>query len=362
MFKERAIEIYDDDLTQMVQVADGHISIGPIIGLPCLVEKLGAKIEPILAELGLRADLFSHAENTMSYESVGRLAAVCAERTHCPHFGLLAAEKVGPEDLGLIGQLMTCAPDVQSALRGMILNLHLLDKGSVPTLIVHEDVAILGYALFHSGLIGAEHIQDFSLAMGCNEMRVLCGPQWVPTKVLLAHRPPEDRRPYTRFFGAPVEFDADRNALVFPATWLDSRVAGTDPALRSKLLKTMAALAQRQDDIVGAARRAVHTLILQGGCTVADVAESCAMGQRTLNRRLAERGTSIAWLMTDVRMQIAQQLLSQTRMPLAEIAATLNYADSSAFTRAFRKVASEAPSTWRQNELAAPHERTPVHG
>jgi AraC-like DNA-binding protein len=50
-----------------------------------------------------------------------------------------------------------------------------------------------------------------------------------------------------------------------------------------------------------------------------------------------------------VRYEIARQLLEGTRLPLAEIAATLGYSDPSAFTRAFRRWSGHAPAAWRAN-------------
>jgi len=69
--------------------------------------------------------------------------------------------------------------------------------------------------------------------------------------------------------------------------------------------------------------------------------------KRTLNRRLAENDTSFARVLAEVRFQIARQLLADTDLPLVDIAATLNYTDTSTFSRAFRAWAQMPPSKWR---------------
>jgi AraC-like DNA-binding protein len=72
------------------------------------------------------------------------------------------------------------------------------------------------------------------------------------------------------------------------------------------------------------------------------------MHKRTLNRRLVEQGTTIAAILSEVRFQLARQLLSNTALPFVEIATALNYADASTFSRAFRGWAGTSPSAWRE--------------
>ncbi|MGD8965705.1 MAG: AraC family transcriptional regulator [Gammaproteobacteria bacterium] len=45
---------------------------------------------------------------------------------------------------------------------------------------------------------------------------------------------------------------------------------------------------------------------------------------------------------------MARELLANTKLPLARIAAALNYADTSAFIRAFRQWSGIPPAAWRR--------------
>jgi len=71
------------------------------------------------------------------------------------------------------------------------------------------------------------------------------------------------------------------------------------------------------------------------------------MHRRTLNRRLAEQGTTIAKVLHEARLQ----LLSETDLPFVEIAATQNYTDASTFTRAFRAWSGTTPTLWRAGKI-----------
>jgi AraC-like DNA-binding protein len=76
------------------------------------------------------------------------------------------------------------------------------------------------------------------------------------------------------------------------------------------------------------------------------------MHRRTLNRRLATYGTSVPKLLGDARFGVAKQLLADTSLSMADIAATLGYSDPSTFTRTFRRWSCMAPSDWRQSRAA----------
>ena len=71
------------------------------------------------------------------------------------------------------------------------------------------------------------------------------------------------------------------------------------------------------------------------------------MHRRTLNRRLKAQNYTFHELVNEVRYEIARQLLEDTRMPMSQIAVTLDYSDASAFTRAFRRWSGTTPAAWR---------------
>jgi AraC-like DNA-binding protein len=68
-----------------------------------------------------------------------------------------------------------------------------------------------------------------------------------------------------------------------------------------------------------------------------------------LRRRLADEGYSFQEAKNLARRKRAQYLLSQTRMPLSEIAFELGYSELSAFSRAFRGWVGVTPQNYREN-------------
>ncbi len=94
-------------------------------------------------------------------------------------------------------------------------------------------------------------------------------------------------------------------------------------------------------------RRVLRTLLHTGGATETRLAHLFAMHRRTVNRRLQAEGTTFRRLVDDVRFDVARYLLESSTLSVTEIAGKLNYADASAFTRAFRRWSRTTPARWR---------------
>jgi AraC-like DNA-binding protein len=93
--------------------------------------------------------------------------------------------------------------------------------------------------------------------------------------------------------------------------------------------------------------RVLHQLLLSGHGTAEAVARQFGISQRTLRRRLDAEGKSFQALVNRTRHELACQLLRNTQMPVTHIAAALQYADTNAFSRAFRQWAGCTPTAWR---------------
>ena len=68
--------------------------------------------------------------------------------------------------------------------------------------------------------------------------------------VLLPHRTPQDLVPFRRFFRAPLGFNADQCAVVFPTHWLDHRIPGADALLYRHLEKEAAGLHELREAVI----------------------------------------------------------------------------------------------------------------
>jgi len=332
---------------------DGVVRVGPLMSVAAVVRELGRDPEPLFRSAGFAIAQFDDADARVPYLAASRLVALCTEATACEHFGLLVGERAGPSTLGVAGFMLRAAPDVRTALRDLVRHLDLHDDGGVPFFETAGEVSLLGYSIQQPSAEASAQIYDLSMAIGCNIMRALCGEAWRANEVLFARRRPGNLRPYERFFQAPLRFDAERSAVVFATRWLEHRPASADPLLHRHLENEANALHARQDaHVAHELRRQLHRLLSTRKTSIASVARQLGMHERTLNRRLRAEGTTFQREYEEVRYTVALQMLSESHMTLAQIAAALDYADASAFNRAFKRWSGVTPAQWRAEKVS----------
>ena len=191
---------------------------------------------------------------------------------------------------------------------------------------------MLGYAIYQKNVVSTDQIYD-----GVNGNRFQPHESAVRAQMAAVRSPVLPCR--TRgsgalptFFKVPLRFDAEHTALVFPTTWLDRLMHGVNPQLRRILESEIEALDLLSDGnfvqpvASGPAEPDRRGMSFRGSRQLCIL----AMHRRTLNRRLNALGITFKQLLDETRFEIAQQLLRDTRMPMVDIAVTLNYADTSA--------------------------------
>jgi AraC-like DNA-binding protein len=279
---------------------------------------------------------------------LGRLYTLCVARTGCPHLGLLVGRRASILSLGLVGRLMRHSHTIGDAVRALVSNLSVEDRAVVPSLIVSDGTALLTYATYQAESRSVEQILDAAVAVTVNILRTLCGSNWQPGEVLVPRTAPADQGLYRHHFRAPVRFSQESATIVFPARDLDLPIAGADPMLRAMLEEKIQQLICTQgSDFSDEIRRLLRTRLTSQHCSAANIADLLVMHRRTLSRHLKSSGMGYREITNEIRFEIARQLLQDTTVPLAQIAAALGYSEASAFTRAFRRWSGRTPTAWR---------------
>lgn len=325
---------------------EGRQRVGALAELPQVLRDLGEDPQAVVSRAGIDPVRLRNPENSLSFDEFGRLIETCADATHCEHLGLLIGQRSGSNSLGLVGRLMQNAPTLGQAMLDLCTNQQRYVRGAVIYLMVQEETAFWGYAVYHPNARAIAHIGDAALAIGFNILKELVGA--APEAILTSRRLPRDLAPYRRVFGLLPSFDAEQHALIFPANLLSRPIQNADLALRQTLEKSVASYwAIEQPNVSQQVVRYVRARMMFGGTTRAGVAAYLSMHERALNRRLLAEGATFRGLLGEARFEVARQLLAGTRIDITQIALVLGYADVSAFSHAFQRWAGAAPSAWR---------------
>jgi hypothetical protein len=190
-----------------------------------MLQEMGIEPAGVLSAAGLNGAALGAVENRIPYVAMGKLLNECATRTGCPHFGLLAGQRMRLSHLGLPGELVRYSETLGAAIRTFVVYHHLNSGGMTTFMLEQHGIVTLGSAIYHKGVEFTDHIYDAVIAMTCSVMRELCGARWAPEKVLFSRARPADVGAYRRFFQAPCRFDSEQTAMLFPARLLARPIA-----------------------------------------------------------------------------------------------------------------------------------------
>lgn len=112
-------------------------------------------------------------------------------------------------------------------------------------------------------------------------------------------------------------------------------------------------LAVRQSmpvDFKTSVEQLILSLSIDGYPSIHTAADAAGMSSRSLQRRLGEAGVTYSGLIAASRLRLARVWLSESDMPIAEIAATLGYTEASNFARAFRRQTGISPAAYRHSQ------------
>jgi AraC-like DNA-binding protein len=168
--------------------------------------------------------------------------------------------------------------------------------------------------------------------------------------VTFAHEP-DDVSEYAAVLQCSIRTCGSWNGWALPKEASQLPLRRRDPALgrwlerqATRLLATL----PTGDDITSEVRHALATQVTSGATNIEPVARRLATTRRTLQRRLAETGTSFEAIRDDVRRRAAEMYLADRTLSVTDIAYLLGYAEPTSFHRAFKRWHGTTPEAFRE--------------
>lgn len=335
-------------------MAPARVRAAAAQGLLEAVAAAGGSPERVAAEAGLGLSDLSEPDRFVPLAKLAVLFNAAARESGDDGLGL----RVGAAyDLGALGALSYAvfhAATLGTALHNLERYIHSHLQGARVALSVEGDEGslVLHFPEMGEGRQGVESAMVVVLRI----LRRLAGAEWRPRRVLFSHPRPASSALHERVFGAPVEFGASMDgAIVFAAADLDRPVAGADrrllPIVEQHLDQVLGA-SKDEDGWLHGVREIIARTVCDGHPVLGVVARRLGQSERTLQRRLGERGLVWKGLVEDVRRELAIRYLQNGKIPLGEVAFLLGYSEQSAFHRAFRRWTGATPLAFRRRAVA----------
>jgi AraC-like DNA-binding protein len=193
----------------------------------------------------------------------------------------------------------------------------------------------------------SRQIDLFTVVLITQLVRLAAGPDWTPSRIELQSAGPLALRDTGPLGDASISVGAPVTSVELPRHLLSRRIA--PPALRTVPDALAAWLRSAPPrDFLSSIETLVAGLLEAESADVVTVAEGAGMTVRSLQRRLAESGSSYSALLDRVRFRTATRLIEDPDVKLITIALALGYSDAAHFTRAFRRWTSVSPLEYRR--------------
>ena len=316
---------------------------GVLMGADELAAELGGDPAALRREIGLDGSLLHDPDFPIPASAVvqflERAASVCA----CEAFGLLLSQKQDFSIFGPLWPFFRSASSVNEMLRDLAELFPVHTQGALVAVESTPDGAVLSYDLAAGVAQSRRQVIELGFGFVTTQLRRL-RPTWRPSEVLFRHGPPAELSWHRRLLGQNLQFNADQNAIFIDQEMLSQPFGSDDANERSDLaLKFGTARATVPGAFRTHAEIVVRGLLPFARCDLAAAARMMRMSPRTLQRRLGAEQTSFDQIVDKVRADMAVCYLRDSDLTVAAVAEILQFSETSALTRAFRRWYGLAP-------------------
>ena len=185
----------------------------------------------------------------------------------------------------------------------------------------------------------------------------LSNPRWCPKEIRFRSKATAERRQVGEALACQrLTWGGSVTEFAVPLSMLSDSVRGHDAASCPDL-RLVRDLFQHSGPAASVSRGVMQILKHSDNhwWSIHELAEVVGISARTLQRRLHEERTSYSTIVQEARLERALALLTDSDLPLSELATRVGFATHSNFTRAFRKWVGLQPSEFRRQRRAARH-------
>jgi AraC-like DNA-binding protein len=326
-----------------------------LTGLAQIAAERGTSLHPIMRDVGLDPAALRTPEMMVDYAGFCELLQRCARDWDLPDLGFRIARRHQMDILGPVALVTRMERSVRAAVAAVIKNLVIHNNAIVAVLEEHAgaDTAALILDKRYDAPSCREDT-ELVLALSKTIVEEIVGASIALEEVTFRHDKRASARAAATYFGCPVRYAAERNALCFDRALLDRPIERSDVAYHALIKRYLSTTRLEVESGVGEDVRAeVARQMELGRCTLETVAQSLRMPPRSLQRRLQAKGLSFRDLVDEWRRARALALVTQTRLPLSEVAEVLGYSEQSVFTQAFRRWYGGTPLRYRLENVPA---------
>ena len=313
---------------------------------------LGNDINAPFAEMGVTPEVVEDGSSLISSKQVAKLLLLASEATGRPDFPLLLAARQDMSDVSPLVLVMRTAPTLRHAFQKNLEFGHMYTQAVTWMLDSSRELERLCFSIKARELTPQQYriLAEFLLAQSYHFTATLIGETPRIERVLFAYSRLDYGSAFSRYFGAPIDYDAEVFGFDFVRGSLDKRLIYANEPLHLSVQKYLSTPGEDVEaSLEQSVRAVIRSLLPSQSLTIESVARVFDCCDRTLQRRLKiECGVTYQKLVEEVRFDLVRQFLAQSKMSITDLAYAVGYSNSTNFTRAFKRVFGCTPREWRK--------------
>ena len=313
-----------------------------------IIDDCGLDSNQLMVEVGIDPAKRSDPNARYNYAKVDELWFIAASRISDDSFGLKAARFWHPSQLGALGYGWLTSSTLRTAFARFSSYMRILTEGACLRVEDFDDEVRL--LLTYNEISRQQPTRtDSFMAMLLVMCRVNWGDSFSPKYICLTHSEPDNTAAFYALFKCPIYFSCSDNSFVVSSDDAVKPLTGSNPYLaqiNDRVMIEYVAMLDK-DDIAARVKKEITMQLAGGGLSDSSVADALHMSVRTMQRKLGEQQSSFKLLLNDVRKELADKFIRNSSMTISEISYCLGFAESSSFSRYFKRMSGYSPSQLR---------------
>ncbi len=326
-------------------------------GVADLFRAQGLDVPELFRQAGLDIRELEHARSRMPVEKVNLLWMLAEQHSKQPFVALNRAAADKPTSFDMLAYSMMSCQNLEEAIERLVQYCAVVSDAVDLRVVKVPDGCRIEVTPMEPLQPGRSSRLDYTIVTFLAFCRWVTGRKIVPLGVELTYSAPSELGHHQLAFSCTPRFGAPGHALLLRKT-----------DLQLLLPTANATLSQLHDHVVREVVRELHSAGIERQIAISlvrgmasgrvmrrDVASDLCMSDRTLQRRLAEAGTSFQKELDTLRRQLTENHLRNPETPLVCIAALLGFAEESTFYRACQRWFQLSPKQAREKALEKPN-------
>ena len=323
-----------------------------LAGTAELYEELGGDVSRLLAETGCPGNMLYGTTELIPYSYCANLLEVAARQLDRADFGLLLAKK--RKEIGYNRETVIygrAAKTFKQAIEGVRNHVRARALGMQYSIETWANVTYFSRSLDtqESTRYPQGSILFFASLHGM--LKDVTDNKWEPSSVSFTFKDTGYDVSLKNYFGCPIQFDGEQDAVFFPSRFLDHELPARDDSAHELLSEYLTSLhLEDKPDFPETVKLMIQKNLALGRSDIEALALRLPYKTRTIQRKLKEMGTSYSEALNESRFELAENLLTNSDNPLTYIAQRLCFHDLSAFSKAFKKKYGVSASEWKKGK------------